>query len=60
MTVVHLVLQTTTVAAEITTETPGNFGNDVNNALWMTAVGMGGVALLGTAGLIAFKTLSSG
>lgn len=49
---------TTTVAIP-TTETPGSFGNDAKNALWMTAVGMGGAVLLLTGGYVALKACCS-
>lgn len=45
----------TTTVAMPTTETPGSFGNDAKNALWMSAVGMGGAGLLLTGGYVALK-----
>lgn len=49
----------TTTVAMPTTETPGSFGNDAKNALWMSAVGMGGAGLLLTGGYVALKACCS-
>ncbi|XP_061191569.1 fat-like cadherin-related tumor suppressor homolog [Saccostrea echinata] len=57
--IVILFEPTTTTIAVTTTETPGSFGGDAKNTLWMTAVGMGGVAMLATGGYVAFKAFSS-